>query len=220
MHKIGSLRTLRCLLGLLLTIVSESAAQQKCGADARSPVVSKSFADSLSRRFGGANVDSSEVHLATTRLTLGSECLVGATFSWNDGFEGGIILLAIRQHTNIVLRMERYPGAHSPIPAGDGRIAFSYSAGRGSGYAAERTAVLCAIAEDNWVPCLDMLTGQEIAATGYPISDSLARGVRFGMHTTIRVARDTLLLRTIVRMKKYGRGPETMRVILSRIPLP
>jgi hypothetical protein len=219
MHEMKS-SSLLVFLGMLSVGFSHARAQQSCSPDIRRSSVPKAFSDSLSRRFGGGTVDSSGVHLETARVTFRRECLLAAAFSWNDEFEGGVIIFKVQGPMLTVRAMSHYPGARSVMSAGDNRVVFSYSAGRGSGYRAERTAVLCALAEDNWVPCMDLLTGYQIAASGYPTSDSLAKGMRLGMRSAIQVARDTLILHSTVQMRRYAQSAETKRVLISRIPLP
>jgi hypothetical protein len=84
---------------------------------------------------------------------------------------------------------------------------------------AERTAVLCALATDNWILCADMLTSQQITATGYPASDSLASGMHLSARGGVSVRGDTLVVTSEIEVKRYGQ-PVSRRTVTSYHVLP
>ena len=211
-------------LALAIALPQPAPAQgAACRADQMTPSALKVLTDSLMRASAdrSANSPSPEsVTAASVGVELDSGCAVAGTLSWNNGFDGGIVIYQRSGPGITVLAAAAYPGAKRPLSAGRGHVALTYSAGRGSGQLAERTVVLCALALDNWVPCVDVLTRQEIAASGYPPADSLAAGMRLMIESAVKTIGDTLVVESDVRMKRHGRDPEKHRIIISRIVIP
>jgi hypothetical protein len=206
---------------LVLSIVARGALQAQADCtEPTSPAVIEILKDSLAAATTAKPGRTEDVETASAQLRMAGECAVAVTMSWNDRFDGGVIIFTPSRAGVRLLAAAAYPGAKNPIPAGSGRVAFSYSASRGSGQLAERTVVLCALATDNWVPCADILTHQEVAASGYLPTDSLARGVRLAMKSKVSVHGDTLVITTEVLVKRYGRAPETRKTLVSRHVLP
>ncbi len=199
-------------------------AQAQAGCKNVSPTteLAQALADTLVKRAGlkGKRPTGSDVQAASAPVPVDGSCVIAYTLSWNAGFDGGVIISGAERDRLVVFGAAAYAGANHPIPAGKGRVAFSYSAGRGSGQISERTAVLCSLAIDNWVPCADVLTRQEVASSGYPPSDSLSRGMRFAMRSTVSVIADTLVISSDVVVKTYGAQPASHRTLVTKHPLP
>jgi hypothetical protein len=190
------------------------SAVSSCRAPTLDPALQRSLLDVLTRRLRVSG-DTSALPTAdkeTAGVPLAEECVGAATFSWSGGFGGAVVLFRSRDSGAEVLSVQFYPGAHAPIAAGTGRMLFSYSGGRGSGQRAERTAVLCSLAADNWVPCADVLTTQEVTATGYPAADALAARMHLSSRGQVTVQGDTLRVVSEIDVKRYGQ-PVSRRTV-------
>lgn len=213
-----------CTAFLAVSSATAASAQRSCTVQQLTAALEKALVDSLRAALSLKPASSSSfavgIHAETTRIALDSGCATATTLSWDDGFGGGIVLYKHAGESVTVLGTAAYAGARGVLAAGRGRVLFTYLAGRGSGQLAERTVVLCALAPDNWVPCVDFLTRQEIGASGYPPTDSLAKGMHLTIRSSIKVVGDTLVVTSDVRAKKYGRLPERHRQVMSRIVLP
>lgn len=209
------------LLAMMACKKAESGLATLCPPPALNAPLQRALADTLAHGLGvlgdSSSVRASEVALAG--VMVGQECAVAATLSWDDGFSGGVLVYRMHDPLLEVLATQPFAGAHAPMAAGPGRVVLSYSGGRGSGQMAERTAVLCALATDNWILCADMLTSQQITATGYPASDSLASGMHLSARGGVSVRGDTLVVTSEIEVKRYGQ-PVSRRTVTSYHVLP
>jgi hypothetical protein len=206
-------------LGLLMPACA--IGQTACEKRDVSLVAARSLADTLARRTNSSPAGTNaEIQVERVPVSSSHSCLDAVTLSWADAFEGGIVIYRIEKGKRVLQAAMDFPGAHDPMPAGEGRVLFTYSSGRGSGQLAERTAVLCSLASDLWVVCADILTRQEVAATGYPPSDSLAKGMGFNMRSRVLVMMDTLVVTSDVLITRYGKHSPTQRTLVAKYPLP
>jgi hypothetical protein len=179
-----------------------------CRPPTPDPSLQRAVSDSLGRalRMARDSYPTPDAELAVAGVSVSGQCAVGATLSWDNGFSGGVLVYRPRDRGLELLAARIFPGARAPQDAGANRFLFAYGGGRGSGQSEERTAVLCALAADDWVRCADLVTNQEVAATGYPASDSLATGMHLSSHGRTAVRGDTLFVTSDIEVKRYGRA--------------
>jgi hypothetical protein len=212
---------LACFVTGSLASATRGESQTICEKLAVTPALARSLADTLNRRSNKSvpPIDA-DIQVANVPVRLPGGCVNVVTLSWCDGFEGGIVIQSVTDGKAAIQGLLDYPGARNPMPAGAGRVLFTYPTERGSGQIAERTAVLCSLAEDVWVVCADILTRQEVTGTGYPPSDSLAKGVALRMRSRVAVLRDTLVVTSDVTIRRYGTQSPTRRTLVAKHPLP
>ena len=156
----------------------------------------------------GRPIRNGSISFEARPVRLDSVCVFVAALSWNSGFGGGLVFFVPRKQGSAqVLQVDVYPGARGTFEAGNRRVGFRYAAGRGSGVMEERTAVLCALSKDSWVVCADLLTDENVAPTGYSLSDARAIGLQLKMTSHASVVGDTLVVETESIVKRYGSGP-------------
>lgn len=167
------------------------------------------WAGALQRAAGHQAVEREQPGLETAAVAapVSNRCLSLVTLSWGNGLSGGVLF--VDETGVVVARYPGFPGATSPMEAGPGRVVFEYVSERGSGVSESRLVALCALAEDLWVKCADIMKNRIDQAAGYPPADSAAVGMMMRQHAEVSVHGDSLVLSRRASYRRYGDRSQT-----------
>jgi hypothetical protein len=97
-------------------------------------------------------------------------------------------------------------------------VGFAFTAERGTGVLESRFVVYCALRDDVFAKCLDVMTDRALTVAGYPPDDSMAAGIVMNQRATVAVRGDSVLVERSAVFKKYG-GEDSTSVSLGRAVL-
>lgn len=181
---------------------------ESCAGGLPDEAIRIALADSLLLRTGQRNrrLAASQIEMSVIGVAAFGSCVSAGAISIDEGNGGGVVVFSNAVTGVELLAAEMLMGPHDPIAIDSGRLAVQYATVRGSGQSSERTAVLCALARDVWIRCADLMTSIDVAATGFPPSDTNARGLRYSVASQVSSHLDTLQVRSFVSIKRYGQA--------------
>lgn len=169
------------------------------------------WADEIQTTGGRQPVSTGYPSLASERV--GSQVrdwdLSVVALRWSGDLGGGVVLLG---PGDTLLQVYPYPGARGLLPAGPGRVAFWYTATRGSNEYESRIVVRCSLAYGVTYECLNVVAERRDVVQGLATVTQA---------TNVRIVGDTVILdRRLSLLRDRERAPREMSLGLSRWILP
>jgi hypothetical protein len=168
------------------------------------PQQAAAWANALERAAGRQGVEALRAGLdaAAAAAPVNDRCLSLVTLRWDNDLAGGLVF--VDQAGALIARYPGFPGASSPKHAGPGRVVFEYTSERGSGVRESRLVALCALADDLWVKCVDVMKSRVDRAAGFPPGDAAAVGVMMQQEAEAVIRGDSILLSRRASYRGYG----------------
>lgn len=184
----------RLILLLYLQGVAATAAHaQNCHAPPLDSVTVWRWVDSLPE--GDRPARERRVEFASIPVPSRVGCWSVVAVRWDDGLGGA---LAVRRASGALSTLQMYPGIRELHPVGNGRIAFFYRRGHGTGYGLgtrdDRFVILCDFGTWHWAECLNVEEVEEENSAPEWIAPDSSVGLYTRRRARIAVEGDSVLV--------------------------
>jgi len=194
---------------------------QTCQASSLGDSVYARLADSLDL-YAGRGAEKQlhpNLRASTASVNVGRSCVQVVALDWDGELGGGVLVLDVKG--GVLDAETEYPGARAVVAAGRGRVAFTYTAVKGSGVYDAEHVVLCPLSRDAWVECFRTTADRLARVSGVGPSDTAAFGMMMEQFGELHVVGDTAVITRRIVYQKYGqRHPEEFQQGVSRVLLP
>lgn len=150
-------------------------------------------------------------------VLVSHSCVTVVAVNWDGELSGGVVFLD--DAGRVLSREASYHGARDLLSAGPNRVAFTYTANKGSGLYESRAVVLCALRSDVWVECLNTVAHKLdiVSGSGSPPGSELMME-QWGQ---LSIRGDTAMVKRRVTYRREGdHQARELNLGVTRLVLP
>jgi len=156
---------------------------------------------------------------AALSVRVSRSCVTVLAVNWDGELSGGLVFLDDAGH--VLNREASYHGARDLLSAGPNRVAFTYTANKGSGLYESRHVVLCALRSDVWVECLNVIAHKLDIVSGSSSSSQPDSALMMEQWGRLSIRGDTAVIKRRVTYRREGdKKTRELDLGVARLVLP